>query len=101
MTRTAGPWAPRWMVELVGPDLFGHVRSVSVGPKTSEIVMSQIGNLQHVEEMSFSGTFVRPMQLRHLAQLKHLRELRLGDTHVTDDDLAQLSTLSSLEALFL
>src|SRR5262245_24738412 len=28
------PWAPRWLVDILGVDFFGHVVSVSLAPKT-------------------------------------------------------------------
>ena len=46
-------WATRWLVNLVGVDAFGHVKSADVvaGPGTSDEGLDQIGRLGRLESL--------------------------------------------------
>src|SRR4051794_11330094 len=47
----AGPNAPRWLVDCLGPDYFSRVTEVYLGPREPDAVMPWVGCLPHVEVM--------------------------------------------------
>jgi hypothetical protein len=92
------PWAPQWLVDLVGVDYFGHV-TLSRIASDSELV--QIGRLTRLRTLYLDGSFIGDDGLAHLKGLKDLSFLDLGETQVTDSGLAHLKWLESLSALSL
>jgi hypothetical protein len=72
------PWAPRWLVEWLGVDFFGHVT-----------------------EVYLTGTSITDAGLAHLKGLTNLYVLLLDDTRVTDAGLVHLKGLTKLSYLFL
>ena len=76
LTSGGKPWAPAWLVDLVGVDYFGHVNDAWLGPsKISNEVIAQVG------------------------RLRRLQVLLLPPSSVSDAELAQLTGLTKLAAL--
>ena len=97
-----GPrWAPTWLVDRTGVDIYGSVRSAWPNPRLSERVMFHIGNLARLEVLDLGYSSVRDFELANLSHLNRLRHLSLSDTKVTDEGLAHLERLSALESLVL
>src|SRR4051812_36620086 len=48
-TPSGRPWAPRWLVDLVGPDFFGSVKVVYLGPQEPDAFMGRVGQLDRLE----------------------------------------------------
>jgi internalin A len=71
------PWWPKWLVDQIGIDYFGHVTQV---------------RLVAVRDLSDS-------ELTHIAQLSGLEELDLHRSPVTDATLARLDGLTELQSL--
>ncbi len=76
-------WAPRWLVDLIGVDYFGHVTDVIPGMK----------NLSLLNLMS---TKITDAGLAHLKGLTNLREVYLDDTRVTGSGERKRRSLPSL-----
>jgi internalin A len=108
------PWAPRWLVDLMGVDYFGHVTDVSLPGATDAAIVpvARLTQLQRLilAESSMSDVGVisffdvnRPRVtsagLMHLKKLTNLAELDLGGTQVSDAGLAHLKGLTKLSVL--
>jgi Leucine-rich repeat (LRR) protein len=95
------PWAPWWLVDLVGVDYFGHVTRVVFGDfsKQSDARLEPAGRLVQLEELDLSGSSVGDGGLLHLKGLSKLSTLNLSDTMVTNAGLAHLGGLSKLSNL--
>jgi internalin A len=119
----APPW-PRWLVDRLGVDYFGHVVEVIFGGADADLahvrplgrleslsipITSSVTNagLRHLEQMiglrALDLPFVRmgDAGLRHLKGLTGLRSLGLTGTQVTNAGLEYLEGLAGLEELFL
>ena len=72
------PWAPRWLIDLIGIDYFGHVTSITL-----------------------NRTDITHASLEHLKGLTELTSLHLDETKVTDTGLAKLKGLTKLTSLSL
>ena len=95
------PWAPEWLVDRVGPDLFGDVVFADLSKRGSNEVLAQVGELGHLESLGLNGSPVTDAGLAHLRRLVMLRELALMRTKLTDAGLANLRGLTLLEDLWL
>ncbi len=121
----AKPWAPQWLVNLIGIDYFGHVTFVAfddsstatdatieqVGrltqlqwlalrlPSHSDAAMAHLKGLLNLSELHLSGTRVTDAGLGHLNGLKKLAALSLGGTQITDAGLVHLKGLTKLSFL--
>jgi hypothetical protein len=123
------PWAPKWLVDWLGVDWFGHVIFVQLypdhGPGDVDEVFSHISRLDRLEELNLFGPSVTDARLacldgltslqqlklhgtrvdgpglEHLKRLAKLRVLRLEETPVNDDGLLHLKALSGLKELWL
>ena len=63
----AGPWAPRWLVDLIGVDYFGHVTEAGFDPTcVPDEVLAQVGRLRQVEELYLNRTSVSDAGLCNL-----------------------------------
>jgi Leucine-rich repeat (LRR) protein len=106
------PWAPQWVIDLVGVDYFGHVTCVerltnglhslvrtecdlAVGDAT----IVSIGHLAGLQRLDLFGSSVTDAGLVHLKALTQLTDLRLGSPNVTDAGLAHLKGLTNLASL--
>jgi hypothetical protein len=91
------PW-PRWLVDRLGPDYFGHVVEVAFQGADADLVYVQaLGRLETLRINSASSVSVAGLQ--HLERITGLRDLDLGFRHVGDDGLEQLRGLTALRSL--
>jgi hypothetical protein len=75
------PGAPKWLVDRLGVDYFGHAKSVALGQPGSPSALRSIGRLSHVERLEVQGPFVTDAGLAHLKGLTNLSYLRIGDSY--------------------
>jgi hypothetical protein len=99
--RGGRPWAPKWLIDLIGIDFFGNVTNIglsrsSVAPNA---VIAAVGNLSGLQRLSLSGTSVADGDLAHLTRLTDLSDLFLANTKVSDAGLAHLEGLNRLSSL--
>jgi hypothetical protein len=96
----AEPWAPRWLVDLVGVDYFGHVILVTIHGQT-DAGMQVIATLPELEFLDVSESALSDAGLVHLKGLSRLRTLLLDQTAITDNGLVHLEELTNLSGLSL
>ena len=95
------PWCPKWLVDRLGVDDFGHVTRVEM-PNTSHVTtIAQIGRLAQLEELDLPSAHVSDAEMVHLRGLKSLAVLNFVFTRITDSGLAHLAELTSLKTLYL
>jgi hypothetical protein len=104
------PWWPKWLVDRLGPDFFGHVKQVSfrilglAGSPSGEIddAMASVGQLGGLTHLTLIGSPVTDIGLAHLRGLSDLECLMLrGCTNFSDAGLEHLEGLVRLKELFL
>src|ERR1017187_5656777 len=98
------PWAPKWLVDFLGVDYFGHVVYVELFPggiHTTDELMAHVGRLTALQELDLRSTSVSNAGLKHLSALTRLRWLDLGSTAIGGDGMAYLGGLKRLETLSL
>jgi hypothetical protein len=97
------PWAPRWLVDFLGVDYFGHVSYVSVTltPDDVDLVMTQLACLTQLERLSLAHSTVGDVRLARLRGLVEIEYLDLSSTRITDDGLVNLASLRKLSTLLL
>jgi Leucine-rich repeat (LRR) protein len=98
------PWAPRWLVDFIGVDCFGHVTVVTFvvwhyKPGAPDAAIAEIGRLTQLEHLNLSASPVTDAGLVHLKELTKLSVLVLAGTQVTDAGLAHLKGLTNLDYL--
>jgi hypothetical protein len=115
--------APKWLVDLIGVDYFGHVTVVWLARAESDAVIAQVARLTRLQylgmwslndtrlanlkglteltHVSLYGTQVIDASLTHLEGLTKLSTLDLRNTHVTDAGLAHLKGLTNLSELYI
>ncbi len=89
------PWAPRWLVKLMGVDYFGHVTWVSLEWATDP-VMEQVGRLSGLQYLQANGSSLGDTGLSHLKGLTGLSQISLTRTQITDLGLAHLNGMTNL-----
>jgi hypothetical protein len=95
------PWAPRWLVDFLGPDYFGTVIVVNLeGCRTAE-VLPAVARLDRLDILCLFMTDVTDEQMSQLAGLDRLRELNLHDTGLGDAGLRPLESLRRLREIAL
>ncbi len=95
------PWAPKWMVDFLGPDYVGTVIHVNLeGCRTAEVLHS-VARLHRLEILSLFMTDVTDEQMIQLAGLDRLRELNFHDTGLGDAGLRHLKGLRQLQEIAL
>jgi len=52
------PWAPKWLVDLIGVDYFAHVTSVRLKPALTDEAIEEVGHLTQLERLQLVGHFV-------------------------------------------
>jgi internalin A len=99
----AMPDAPRWLVDLIGVDYFGHVTHVAIcyPSNTTEVPMAQIEHLTRLKSLCLSGSTISDEGLAHVTGLTNLSILELTGTRITDAGLAHLKGLANLAELHL
>ncbi len=68
------PWAPSWLVDLIGVDFFGHVTDAYwYGPLSpADTALAEVGRLNQLEGLSLAGATVNDAGLVHLKGLTKL-----------------------------
>jgi internalin A len=92
------PRAPRWLVKLLGVDLFGHITNV-YGLTATDTSISQVGSLSELERLSLDRSPIGDSGVARLQGLTKLRSLELGGTRITDAGLKHLKGLTALNYL--
>ena len=46
------PKAPKWLIDYLGHDYFGHVEQVNLGPRNTNDVLKQVGHLDKLRQLS-------------------------------------------------
>lgn len=95
------PWAPRWLVDLIGIDYFSHVTQVRLvhPPELSDADMIHIAHLSQLEELDLHRSPVTDAQLNYLEGLTDLQSLILFHTAVGDAGMMHLQRLTRLRTL--
>jgi hypothetical protein len=97
------PWAPKWLVDRLGVDYFGHIVFVQVYPDhgraDAEQVLSRIGHLGRLEILNLFGPSVTDTRLNCVSGLANLKEMKLNGTQVGGSGLKHLKGLSRLRVL--
>jgi hypothetical protein len=97
------PWAPGWLVDLIGVDYFDHVTAVGF-PETSGVTdatLAHVGSLTRLQVLYVNSPSLSDAWLVHLKGLTKLSGLDLSGTHITDAGLAHLKGLIKLTNLSL
>jgi hypothetical protein len=97
--RNGEPSAPKWLVDPIGADYFGHVSFAQLGSQNSDAELEYVGQLTQLEELILLGSAVTDDGMSHLKGLSNLQRLILSGPAMTDTSLAQLTTLSRLRRL--
>jgi internalin A len=92
------PW-PRWLVDRMGLDYFGHVVEVDLFGHGSDADLESIGRLRRLERLVLARSAVTDLGLAHLKELTELQGLYLGATRVSNAGLAHLKGLTRLRGL--
>jgi internalin A len=98
------PWAPKWLVNLVGIDYFGHVTAAvahDLSAVTSDEVIAHVGLLTRIESLILHHSAISDAGLVHLKGLINLSTLWVDSTLVTDTGLVHLKGLTRLSYLWL
>ena len=95
------PWAPQWLVDRVGVDLFGHVVAASPSQARGQAIrrLAHVGRFTRLESLSIYSSSVTDQGLAHFEGLTRLSEINLCNTQVTDDGLKHLEGLKGLSSL--
>jgi internalin A len=96
---SAKPWAPKWLVDLVGIDYFGHVARIDLPTKGSDGDLIKIGRLSGLWNLNLDFSPVTDAGLANLKGLTDLERLYLPLTKVGDAGLVQLQGLKGLRQL--
>src|SRR5262245_47525071 len=67
------PW-PKWLIDALGPDYFGHVRIVYVQKGDADAVMKFVGRLRYLDSLSVSSP--GPLTDAGMSHLRGLTRLR-------------------------
>jgi hypothetical protein len=101
-TMNGKPWWPKWLIDHLGPDYFGDVKLVELGPKDSDGQMASVGQLSRLGALyaTYRGTRVTDAGMVHVRGLNQLEELTMfnRDT-ITRAGLASLRDLKQLRRL--
>jgi Leucine-rich repeat (LRR) protein len=99
MVPAGNPWAPTWLVNLIGVDCFGHVTSVSLSQTGSGTTYAQVERLTRLERLNLLTSSLDYSGLERPKGLTNLAVLSLIGTKVTDADLVNLKGLTKLTVL--
>jgi hypothetical protein len=93
------PWAPEWLVGLIGVDYFAHVTSVWMQPAPTDGAIVEVGRLTQLERLQLVARFYSDGEVAHLKGLTKLSNLCISN--VSDAGLAHLKGLTKLETLII
>ena len=67
----AEPWAPRWLVNLIGVDYFGHVTHVNLYSswERCDAAMEEVGRLKQLTELDAGNSSLADADMSHLKGL--------------------------------
>ena len=90
----ARPKAPKWLIDSLGPDFFGHVELVRLGPRNQHEVMQHLERLDRLRGLSFfRGIDVTPLASATLSSLPNTglsRFQRFWELATADHSLPQV-----------
>ena len=105
------PWAPRWLIDLIGVDYFDHVTYVSLSPNgADDAAITQVGRLTRLQvlwhdqrswDCDFIPSTLSDAGLLHLTGLTDLSLLCIRGSRVTDGGLLHLKSFTNLTGLYL
>jgi hypothetical protein len=97
------PWAPKWTVDLIGADYFGHVTQVWLHPSSTatDATLAHVGRLTRLQGLYLNSPHVSDAGLAHLKGLTDLSEVVLNCTQISDAGLVHLRGLTNLSVLWL
>jgi hypothetical protein len=83
------PRAPKWLLDHLGPDYFGHVEFISVGRRNSDAVLKRVGQLDKLRRIRFyAGIDLTPVLSAGLQSLPNVGPSRFqGLVKLFDSDL--------------
>jgi hypothetical protein len=95
------PWGPRWLVDRIGIDYFGHVTQVRLVAthQLSDAELIHISRLNRLEELDLHRSPVTDVRLAHFEGLADLQSLILFHTAISDAGLVHLRGLGRLRNL--
>jgi hypothetical protein len=95
------PRWPKWLVDRIGIDYFGHVTQVRLvaTPELSDVEFDHISRLSGLEELDLHRSPVTDDQLACVERLPELQSLVLFNTEVSDAGMARLKRLVHLGKL--
>lgn len=101
VVRGGKPSAPKWLVDLIGVDSFGHVAGVEFPTSSTPTVdvFAQISRLTRLEQLTVYTPILTDAPLAHLEGLTGLSHLWLYGTQVSDAGLVHLEWLTKLNVL--
>ena len=95
------PWVPRWLMDRIGVDYFGHVTEVTLFQAGADEAAVHLGHFDRLQRLAASGPSFSDAGLAHLKRLSSLSCLSLDGTPVSDAGLVHLERLANLSDLFL
>jgi internalin A len=97
------PWAPRWLVDLIGVDYFGRVTMVQFSSVASatDASLADVGHLSGLQYLGVLSPSITDAGLARLKTLRKLSRLYIDSSQVTDAGLAHLKGLNELSVLSL
>jgi hypothetical protein len=95
------PWAPLWLVSLLGPDYFGRVISAQIEACGTDEILDEVARLDGLEQLSLLMSGVTDDGMRRIARLDRLQELYLQETAIGDAGLRHLKSLPRLRLITL
>ncbi len=100
MKATGRPSAPKWLVDSLGVDYFGDVKTVYLGQERPDEVMASVGRLSGLEQLdTFAGANLTAVGLAHVRRLDQLWRVNLASTKLTGEGLEILCDLPSIRML--
>jgi internalin A len=95
------PWWPKWLVDQIGIDYFGHVTQVRLVAvhELSDAELTQIARLSGLEELDLHRSPVTDATLGRLDGLTDLQSLIVFHTAISDAGVRRLKRLGRLRNL--
>jgi hypothetical protein len=93
------PWAPSWLVSLIGIDYFGNIARVTFTFTGRELPAAHVARLTRLQRLVVYQSPFGDAGVAHLKGMRNLSELGLIGTQVTDAGLVHLKDLKRLAML--
>jgi internalin A len=94
------PWAPQWLVDLIGVDFFSHATNASLGEKGTDALLVQVGRLRRLQRLNVNQPPAQSL-VYEAGRPSRLQRLSVGTSSVSDAGLAHLKGLACLSTLTL